>query len=379
MARQKGQRGELKRIGKDKWWCRWYVYNETGHRLPRTKTFSGFLTKFEAQKYLNGLIAEAAIVKRQPHASTFADLWEIYTCSKVKWSTANRKAVKSVFSRCVLPKIGYQAIASLTPHPLQAVLNQMAEANFSKSAIQKARTYMKAALEYAVDEDLIVKNPARGKKLELPPTKKSCGRFYTLEQVHRLLSAAARGEHLILRLFLVGGFRPGELFALRNDDVIPGAVHVNEAVKEVEKGEKRFGAPKVPSAIGDVPIPDDLERELRGWMRKGPADQFLFVGRRTKPLRQGNYLKRVLKPLAQSVGIPDFTYQALRRTCATWFRNDLKSAQAQLRHTTLDTTIKHYAKTIAEDHRRAVEVLDELFRPKPEGQLEVMEAEGSVQ
>src|SRR5258708_367787 len=100
MARQKGQRGELKRIGKDKWWCRWYVY-DVGHRQPRTKTFSKYSSKFEAQKFLDELIAQNAPSKLQPRASSFADLWRLYASSKVKWSTANRKAVKSVFERCV--------------------------------------------------------------------------------------------------------------------------------------------------------------------------------------------------------------------------------------------------------------------------------------
>jgi integrase len=107
---------------------------------------------------------------------------------------------------------------------------------------------------------------------------------------------------------------------------------------------------------------------------------WLFPSETDTPIRPCNYLKRVLKPLAVSVGVgvidagegvgdgaqiltSDLTYQALRRTCATYFRKDLKSAQAQLRHSAPITTAKHYQKSISSDQQAAVEALDaELCR-----------------
>jgi len=58
------------------------------------------------------------------------------------------------------------------------------------------------------------------------------------------------------------------------------------------------------------------------------------------PYRIGNYLKRVLKPMAAKAGIPDMTYRALRRTFTTEFQRhgSPKDAQAQLRHSKLEIT-----------------------------------------
>jgi len=58
----------------------------------------------------------------------------------------------------------------------------MAEEGYSKSAIKHVRTYLKASFEYAIDEDLIPKNPAR--KLAMPNIqKKPCERFLSIEEV----------------------------------------------------------------------------------------------------------------------------------------------------------------------------------------------------
>ncbi|MBI4873921.1 MAG: hypothetical protein HY822_04720, partial [Acidobacteria bacterium] len=74
-----------------------------------------------------------------------------------------------------------------------------------------------------------------------------------------------------------------------------------------------------------------------------------------------DHLDDVLKPLAQSAGVEALDFQMLRRTCATYFRQDVKSAQAQLRHSTPATTAGVYQQTISADHRAAVEALDAEF------------------
>jgi site-specific recombinase XerD len=54
---------------------------------------------------------------------------------------------------------------------------------------------LRASFEYATDEDLIPKNPAR--KLAMPNIKKKpCERFLNVEEVQALLSEASQQEHL---------------------------------------------------------------------------------------------------------------------------------------------------------------------------------------
>jgi integrase len=233
---------------------------------------------------------------------------------------------------------------------------------------------MAAALEYAVGERLIVVNPAA--KVELPGAKlrKPTKRAYGLDEMRRLLSAARTvsvREHLIVRIFYVCGLRPGELFALRIDDVEPGLLRIDEALKETEKGPDRIGETKTESSNAYVSISEDLHQEIMTWLSirnlEDPyhssgtmrSTDLLFPSEVGTPYRIGNYLKRILKPIAAKAGIPDMTYRALRRTFATQFQRhgSPKDAQAQLRHSRLEMT-DWYMREIPESVRAAVEEMD---------------------
>jgi integrase len=236
-----------------------------------------------------------------------------------------------------------------------------------------------AAFQYGIDERLIDTNPAR--KLDLPTRllqKRPCRRFYTLEEIRNLLAIAPPREHLVLRIFFLCGLRPSELFMLRDDDIEPGRIRIDQALKEAETGPDRIGQEgdtKTPASAGKVAISAGLQQEIENWqLLRGECKQYhhgvtpaesdlLFPTEAGTPFRIGNYLKRKLKPLAKKAGIPDLTYQGLRRTCATYFQRHgrPRDVQAHLRHTNLATT-GIYMQEIPDQIRRAVEDLDaELF------------------
>src|ERR1700693_846790 len=94
-----------------------------------------------------------------------------------------------------------------------------------------------------------------------------------------------------------------------------------------------------------------------------------FLNRRGRAFSVGNYLKKQLKPLAKSVGIPDLTQQAFRRTSSTHIQKHgtVKDMQRHLRHSDPETTLKHYAKSIPERLRAAVAALDSQINGTPDG------------
>jgi integrase len=274
----------------------------------------------------------------------------------------------------VLELIGSKTVSGLTPDPIQQVLNNMAEAGYSYSAVRKTRTYIAAALEYAVGERIISLNPAA--RVELPGAKlrRPSRRSYSLDEMRQLLSAArsvSLREHLIIRIFYFCGLRPGELFALRVDDVEPKLLRIDEALKETEKGANRVGETKTSASNAYVSISEDLHKEIVVWLsirnvgdpyhrkRSLAPNSLLFPTEAGTPFRIGNYLKRILKPIAAKAGIVDMTYRALRRTFATEFQRhgSPKDAQAQLRHSKLEMT-GWYMREIPESVRAAVAEMD---------------------
>jgi integrase len=212
--------------------------------------------------------------------------------------------------------------------------------------------------------------------VELPGAKlrKPTKRSFTLDEMRRLLAGArsvSLRDHLIVRIFYVCGLRPGELFALRVDDVEPKLLKIDEALKETEKGADRLGETKTTNSNAYVSISDDLYKEITLWLSiRSMADPYhrnrplepnglLFPSETGTPYRIGNYLKRVLKPIAATAGITDMTYRALRRTFATEFQRhgSPKDAQAQLRHSKLEMT-GWYMRDIPESVRSAVAEMD---------------------
>jgi integrase len=338
---------------------------------------------------LISVVVQPVVSAGLPADPMFAEIWQRYRTLKASsWSNATRKAVVSVFETArpkegqqakprrpsVLELIGSRPVSGLTPDPIQQMLNNMAEAGYSYSAVKKARTYIAATLEYAVGERIIPVNPAA--RVELPGAKlrKPTKRSYTLDEMRRLLSAArsvSLREHLIVRIFYLGGLRPGELFALRVDDVEPKLLRIDEALKETEKGADRVGETKTSSSNAYVSISDDLYKEITVWLsirkmgdpyhrsRTLAPNDLLFPTEAGTPYRIGNYLKRILKPIAANAGIPDMTYRALRRTFATEFQRhgSPKDAQAQLRHSKLEMT-GWYMREIPESVRTAVAEMD---------------------
>jgi integrase len=143
---------------------------------------------------------------------------------------------------------------------------------------------------------------------------------------------------------------------------------IDEAVKEREKqaSGRRLGDTKTETSDTVVPISGDLEAALRSWAETRPTGALLFPNESGHTWRIGNYPKRILKPLAASVGIKHFTYQCLRRTCATHFNGDVIDWQTHMRHADPATTLKHYQKPLAESQRTGAEELDAKFRGEPE-------------
>jgi integrase len=402
MSRERYQRGSLIKVGKTRkmWRGRWHVYLkgiDGSEKICKREKILGAvvdLSKGQAQEKLDGLIkaTTAQFSSHLPADCTFADLWKHYVALKAaSWSTATRKAVTSVFAGkskradhpSVLALIGARCVRELTREPLQELLNHLAARGDSLSVVKKTRTYLSAALELARDERLVTDNAAR--KLEMPSQLLSppCERYYSLEEVRRLLGQAYGREHLILRILINCALRPGELFALREDDVGEGQLRIDEAVKEAERGAKRIGDTKTTGSRAYVGISSGLQEELDIWIQglrqKRPyqetgssaASELLFPTETGTVFRLGNYLKRYLKPLAKKAGISDLTYQALRRTCATHFQKHGKprDIQAQLRHTKLEMTGR-YVKEIPDQVRAAVEKMDREFCPKKEQSLQ---------
>ncbi len=193
--------------------------------------------KHEALKELGEYIAEytGETPKQGEFISSFAELWQTFCAVQSgQWSKKTKENLLCLFRKHVLPIIGQQAPGEVTLTSQQLLLNEMAEKGYRKSTVGQVRTYIKACFQYATDEDVLPKNPAR--KLVMPNIRrKSCERFLSLDEIRALLFIAPPREHVVLRILSLCGWRPAEVLVLRIEDFEGTQLRIDEALKERQK------------------------------------------------------------------------------------------------------------------------------------------------
>jgi integrase len=377
-GRERGQNGSLEVVGKQlkRWRGHYFVYEQQEAGRERRKHKAVILgprskmTRKQAADALRAIIAEKSDlpVEKQPEM-TFGQFWrERYLpLYQQKWKTSSRRTQIDNIERYCVKLLEDKLLTDLDRLSLQMQANRLAE-KFSKSVVNKYVVWCRAILDEALDQDLIQKNPA--KKLMMPETKPENKRFLLLEEIAIVSEKLPFRERLILRMSLILGLRPGELFALRWNDVDGHSLRLDE---ETVDG-KIFQTLKTKKSRAFLALPASLREGLPEWrdlQNPDSEDDFIFPNSEGGVFRVDNYRADVLRPLlneiAKQTGISGIDFRACRRTCATHLskHGGIKEVQSHLRHSRATTTLDVYIQEIPKAVREAVESLDAaMAKPK---------------
>lgn len=217
--------------------------------------------------------------------------------------------------------------------------------------------YLRAACSYAVEEGWLDRPPSWSRLMPRRP-RPGRGLHHPREQLGRLLAfleERARDGGWIDRLLhtatavaIYTGLRRDELLFLRQSDVL-----LQQGILLVIPIEER--SLKTPESEQPVPIAPELRPILEAHLpwaaeRTDPAHPWLFPGPRHRRAWHGGGPGRRpidrLRQAALSIGIPEITWQSLRRSWAThaetaWGLSD-PQIQRVLRHTSPLTSQAHY-------------------------------------
>lgn len=163
------------------------------------------------------------------------------------WGEATRSSVVSVINNHFIATFGERKLGDLDKVELQKHLYHLA-ANESRSLVKKVRVYVNAALEEAVGQDYLRKNPTR--KWKTGPTRAPNKRSLTPKELCLLLTNLTGEDHLLIQLFLFTALRTGELFALRWSALEGDQLFIHQAVRRVKKGQDKIGPPKTRGSRG---------------------------------------------------------------------------------------------------------------------------------
>lgn len=167
-------------------------------------------------------------------------------------------------------------------------------------------------------------------------------------------------DRILVELDMTDALRPSELFALRWKCFEP----VNSRLlilETVYKGKIRpFG--KTKKSLAPIHLPSVLVSDLLAWKAKCPdsgPEAFIFPNKDGGFHDTGNYRKRVLKQLADTLNLPNLTFQIIRRTIATLSqtKGHAKATQGMMRHSRVATTTDVYQQIMPEG---VVEMVDSI-------------------
>jgi len=213
-----------------KWIGKWHPCRADGVRTTARIVLGekAKMTKWQAEDALRKHIAkqtEQAI--RCPEGDpTLRQFWERSYLPSRTWGVAMKRVVPNVIERHLLRQFGATKLVDLDKLTMQKPLNALA-VSYSRSVVQKVLRQLRAMLEEAVEQTLIDKNPTY--RLKMPATREPCGRFLTFQELTALVAQVEFRDKLIIKMFCNMGFRPGELFALRWNDLDGTEVRVDEA------------------------------------------------------------------------------------------------------------------------------------------------------
>ena len=272
----------------------------------------------------------------------------------------------------IIPALGHIQLDKLTTGEIQQFYTHLKQQGrllrtelygegLSNQTVRGIHTTLHAALDKAVAENLIFRNPADG--CQLPSTKAREMKVLAPEEIQRLLIQAKEdGCFELLLLELSTGLRRGEICALQWDDLNlnNGTLRVERQVHRV-KGELVVSQPKTKASNRSIVLPGPVLQVLRNyqtsihsrWMFPSPVKE-------DSPMDPAAVRKR-LSTILKRAECKHIRFHDLRHTFATASLEhgmDVKTLSTIIGHVSSSTTLNIYAHVTDEMQRAAAEKID---------------------
>ncbi|WP_298023122.1 site-specific integrase [uncultured Dysosmobacter sp.] len=375
-------------LRKDGRWEGRYVvgYNEKG--LPVTKNVLA-KTKTECTAKLkqlrDGIQAPAP---DQPKPSIllgdWLDLW-YQRHKKPNLRPNTQMSYEQRIYQHIIPTLGSTQLNKLTTADIQKFYADLKQGGrllraelygegLSDQTVRGIHTTLHAALDKAVTEKLIFRNPADG--CRLPSAKAREMQVLTPEEIQRLLIQAKEdGCYELLLLELSTGLRRGEICALQWDDLNfkTGALRVGRQVHRV-KGELVISQPKTKSSMRSVILPSPVLNVLKEY-KKTVTSRWMFPSPVSEDSpRDPTAVRKRLRTILERAQCKHVRFHDLRHTFATASLEhgmDIKTLSTIIGHVSSSTTLNIYAHVTDEMRRTAAAKIDQgIGKAEPQAEIE---------
>ena len=259
---------------------------------------------------------------------------------------------------------------------IKALLAEKLQAGLSRNTVRLILATVRALLNAAVDDGIILANPADklARKLHLGvpvATRQEQIKAFTAEQLGTFLAAAAKTAPRAYPLFFLlarTGMRLGEALALQWDDLDFTAREIRVArafsAGRVETPKAGHGrtldmSQQLARVLRRLEIDRKAETLRRGWQEVPP---WIFCSDAGPPLDHNNVAK-TFKRVLKAAGLPlHFTPHGLRHTFASLLLSARVSpayVQRQLGHASIKLTVDTYGRWLPMGNKAAIDGLDD--------------------
>jgi integrase len=337
-----------------KWIGAWYV---NGKGTSKSIGLVKDLTKGDAKEKLAQLIRES---HQAGDITLFGPFVEgpYFGFYARKWKASTAENNKQRIRTHLVAAFDDRALTSFTRDGLQDFLDSKAGLSFS--VVDHLRWDLRQIFAMAIAEGHIRLNPAA---LLFTPkcAKRPDHPAMTIENVIAVFRALAVRERLIEKLAIIGGMRPGEIFALTWGRMATTHADIQQ---RVYRG--LVDTPKTHFSERQAALANGLLADLEAWRSLsagGQSEAFVFASERRTPLSKDNVWRRNMLPKLAPVGLGWCNFQVMRRTHATLMRQlkaDPKMVADQLGHS-VDVSLNVYAQSPVEGRLVLVNELESLL------------------
>lgn len=302
--------------------------------------------------------------------------FEVYAKRTVKQSTA--VSYHGYICGHIAPQIGMYKLSELNTDIFQRFFNMQSDSGslrgggLSPKTLSNISRMIHKSMQKALELELINKNYVEF--IELPKQEAPEMRVLTVYEQKLLMNELSRSKEKLafgVYLSLALGIRLGEVLGLRWSDIDTknGIVHIRRTVNRLPtldssaKTELVVGTPKSKKSVRDIPINDELCKEIISYNAKtnnlAYNDNYLLrssIGGPAEPKTLQDTFKRILK----DAGIADANFHSLRHTFATRAIEkgvDVKTLSVILGHSSVNFTLDRYAHVLDKQKRETMELL----------------------
>ena len=375
-------------------------YDEKGR--PKTKNVLA-KTKSECSAKLKAL--KASLQEQKPEKpkgdmtfGTWLDHWYQREC-KPQIRPKTQADYENRIYQHIIPELGSIPLAKLTAADLQQFYNRLKEGGrllrveqygpgLSDRMVKSCHVTCRVALDQAVAQGLILKNPALSCKA--PITRPKEMQVLTGEEIQRLLIQAKEdGYFELLLLELSTGLRRGEILALRWDDLDfrTGVLRVERQVQRI-RGKLVVSQPKTRASSRSILLPTPVLKILEQY-RQSVTSRWMFPSpRKGDSPRDPTAVRKKLSAVLKRAGCPAARFHDLRHTFATSALEhgmDVKTLSTVIGHVSSTTTLNVYAHITDEMRQKAADKIDRAITgtepsheetPKPSGRTSFQPVKG---